>query len=507
MVVPPISRTRADFRRPRPTACAHRLAAVFVTLALLPVAGAAQNVPAAKDAVAAFIDARATSYGSLAQQIFDFAEVGYQEVQSAALLARTLEEAGFTVERGVAGIPTAFVARWRQGSGPVVGILAEYDALPGITQDRLPTRAPLDHMAAGHACGHHLFAAGSVAAAAAAKAWMEQSGQGGEIRVFGTPAEEGGAGKVYMVREGLFEDVDIVLHWHSGDRNDAGAYSTLANKSAKFRFRGVSAHAAASPERGRSALDGVEAMNHMANLMREHVTQETRIHYVITHGGSAPNVVPDFAEVYYFVRHPDPAEVASVFDRISRAAEGAALGTGTEVEIEVLHGIYNLLPNVELQQAVHANLVRVGGVHYDEAERRFAEALHTTFPAGAPGLELAAEVLPFSVMEGAGSWSTDVADVSWVVPTAGLSTATWVPGTATHSWQAIAAGGTSIGEKGMIVAAKALAMTAVDLLTDPALVQRATAEYQGRLPAGWTYVPLLGDRLPPLDYQSGTGGR
>ncbi|MEX2467353.1 MAG: amidohydrolase, partial [Gemmatimonadota bacterium] len=474
-------------------------ALVLTTVMLgVPTGSPAQE---AKATVAEYVDAHAQDFGRLAQDIWDLAEVGYQETESAALLAASLREAGFRVEMGVSGIPTAFVASWRQGEGPVIGILAEYDALPGITQDRVPTRAPLDHRVAGHACGHHLFGAGSVAAAAATKAWMEASGRAGEIRVYGTPAEEGGAGKVYMVREGLFEDVDVVLHWHAGDRNDAGAYSTLANKSAKFRFRGVSAHAAAAPERGRSALDGVEAMNHMVNLMREHVEQETRIHYVITSGGAAPNVVPDFAEAYYYVRHPDPDEVASVFDRITRAAEGAALGTGTSVEVEVLHGIYNLLPNIALQEAMHANLERVGGVHYDERERAFAASLRTSLPDDAPPVASASEVQPFSVMDGAGSWSTDVADVSWVVPTAGMSAATWVPGTATHSWQAVAAGGTTIGEKGMVVAAKTLAMTAVDLLTDPGLIERATGEYRERLPAGWSYEPLLGDRPPPLDYR------
>ena len=478
----------------------HRpLAVLLLAFAALPACAAGQD---AKSAVASFIDERADRYGEVAQKIWDLAEVGYRETESAGLLAATLEDAGFTVEMGVGGMPTAFVARWSQGRGPVIGILAEYDALPGISQERAPERAPVSHQIAGHACGHHLFGAGSVAAAAATKAWMEQSGQAGEIRVYGTPAEEGGAGKVYMVREGLFDDVDIVLHWHAGDRNDAGAYTTLANKSAIFRFSGVSAHAAASPERGRSALDGVEAMNHMVNLMREHVEQETRIHYVITNGGATPNVVPDAAEVYYYVRHPDPAEVASVFQRIERAAEGAAMGTGTTVEVEVMHGIYNLLPNVALQEAVHANLERVGGVTYDAEERRFAEALRRSLPDDAPPIESAEDVQPFSVMEDAGSWSTDVADVSWVVPTAGLSTATWVPGTATHSWQAVAAGGTTIGEKGMVVAAKVLAMTAVDLLTRPSLMERATREYRDRLPEGWTYEPLLGDRPPPLEYRT-----
>lgn len=474
--------------------------ALAAGLILPPVCAEAQDT---RSSLTEFIDAHAAEYGSMAQRIWELAEVGYQEDESARLLASSLTEAGFDVETGVAGIPTAFVASWKQGDGPVVGILAEYDALPGITQSREPTRASLEDAHAGHACGHHLFAAGSVAAAVATKRWMEETGEAGEIRMYGTPAEEGGAGKVYMVREGLFDDADVVLNWHPGDRNDAGAQSTLANKSARFRFSGVSAHAAAAPERGRSALDGVEAMNHMVNLMREHVPQETRIHYVITNGGAAPNVVPDQAEAYYYVRHPDPAEVQSVFDRIAAAAEGAALGTGTTMEIEVMHGIYNLLPNVALQEAMHENLERVGGVEYDEEERAFAERLRETLPSDAPPLASASEVQPFAVVETAGSWSTDVADVSWVVPTAGMSSATWVPGTATHSWQAIAAGGTSIGNKGMIVAAKTLALTAADLLTDPTLLDRARTEHQERLPEGWTYEPLLGDRDPPLNYRDG----
>jgi aminobenzoyl-glutamate utilization protein B len=329
---------------------------------------------------------------------------------------------------------------------------------------------------------------------------MEETGQAGEIRLYGTPAEEGGAGKVYMVRAGLFDDVDVVLHWHAGDANSADARSSLANKSAKFRFSGVSAHAAAAPERGRSALDGVEAMNHMVNLMREHVPQETRIHYVITSGGAAPNVIPDFAEVFYYVRHPDPAQVQSIFERVTDAAEGAALGTGTTVEHEVIHGIYNVLPNVVLQEAIHANLMSVGGVQYTAEERRFAEAIQRSFDS-APPVDQASRVQPMVVNESGGGGSTDVADVSWMVATGGMRAATWVPGTSSHSWQAVAAGGTSIGEKGMIVAAKTLAMTAVDLFTNPALVHDAKQEHAERVPDGWVYRPLLGDRDPPLDYR------
>ncbi|MYC59334.1 MAG: amidohydrolase [Gammaproteobacteria bacterium] len=478
---------------PRP----HALAGGFL-LTLICLSGYAQDD---KDRVAQSIDAKAEHYGEIAQRIWDFAEVGYLENESSALLQRQLADAGFEISASVAGIPTAFVASWRNGDGPVIGILAEYDALPGINQDRNPLRMLVDDKAAAHVCGHHLFGTGSVAAAIATREWMLSNGTEGKIRLYGTPAEEGGAGKVYMVREGLFDDVDVVLHWHAGDANTADATSSLANKSAKFRFSGVSAHAAGAPERGRSALDGVEAMNHMVNLMREHVPMETRIHYVITSGGSAPNVVPDFAEVYYYVRHPDPAQVTQIFDRVVQTAEGAAHGTDTEMSFEVIHGLYNILPNVSLQEAIHANLTRVGGVEYDAEEIEFANILRESLPASAPPIESAARIQPMLVDEEARGGSTDVADVSWAVATGGMRSATWVPGTASHSWQAVAAGGMSIGNKGMIVAAKTLAMTAMDLFTHPELVEAAQAEHAERLPDNWRYEPLVGDRAPPLDYR------
>jgi aminobenzoyl-glutamate utilization protein B len=301
------------------------------------------------------LESRRAHYAEIAKQIWDLAEVGYQEVRSSALLQAELASAGFTVERGVAGMPTAFVASFGTGS-PVIGILAEFDALPGISQQVAAERAPVPGMAAGHACGHHLFGTGSVAAAVAVKEWLERSGTTGTILVYGTPAEEGGAGKVYMVRGGLFDIVDVVLAWHPSDRNDASPSTSLANISAKFRFRGVSAHAAGFPEQGRSALDGVEAMNYMVNLMREHVPEASRIHYVITSGGSAPNVVPDFAEVYYYVRHPDAEIAKSIFDRVVRAAEGAAMGTGTTVEHERIHGVYSMLPNHAIGKILDASL-------------------------------------------------------------------------------------------------------------------------------------------------------
>jgi aminobenzoyl-glutamate utilization protein B len=470
----------------------------WIVVAAVGILAAPAGAQDPKADVAAVVDANRQRAERAALQIWDYAEVGYKEAKSSALLQQQLREAGFSIQAGAAGMPTGFVASYGSGK-PVIGILAEFDALPGITQQAKPERAPAPEKDAGHACGHHLFGAGSTLAAIAVKDWLARSRQPGTIRLYGTPAEEGGAGKVYMVREGLFKDVDVVLHWHASDSNDASHSTSLANKSAKFRFHGVSAHAAGAPERGRSALDGVEAMNHMVNMMREHVPQETRIHYVITQGGSAPNVIPDFAEVFYYVRHPDPQQVQAIFERVAKAAEGAALGTDTRVDHEVIHGIYAVLPNEPLARVMDANLRRVGGVKYDAAERSFAETLRKSLGDNPPPLDKAAEIGPLEFYRSGGS--TDVADVSWVVPTGGLRTARWVPGTPAHSWQAIAAGGTTIGLKGMMVAAKTLAMTAVDLLTTPKLIAEATSAYKAQLPPGWVYKSLVGDRKPPLDYR------
>ncbi len=451
-----------------------------------------------RDQVLASLDRSRDNYGEVARQIWSFAEVGYQEHKSSALLQSELEQAGFRVEKGVAGMPTAFVASYGSGK-PIIGILAEFDALAGLSQDSVPERRPRPDVHAGHACGHHLFGTASTAAAVAVKDWLARSGRSGTIRVYGTPAEEGGSGKVYMVRAGLFNDVDAVLHWHPGDRNSANPSTSLANMSGKFRFRGVSAHAAAAPERGRSALDATEAMNHMVNLLREHVPDYTRIHYVITRGGEAPNVVPDQAEVYYYARHPDAEVVKQIWNRIVKAAEGAALGTETEMTYEITGGVHSLLPNHTLARLMDRNLRKVGGVTYSAEDRQFAEAIRTTLGPAARDLASAAQIEPFE--PGRSGGSTDVGDVSWTVPTVGLSTATWVPGTAAHSWQAVAAGGVNIGTSGMMVAAKTLALTAMDLFQTPAVLRDARAEFEKQRGPDFRYVALVGDRDPPLDYR------
>ncbi len=459
------------------------------------------DISAEDEAIMASIDGRADEYAETAHQIWEWAELGYQERQSSALLQNLLTDAGFVVEVGVAGMPTAFVASYGSGE-PVIGLMGEFDALPGVSQAAVPRQEAREGSANGHACGHHLFGTASAAAAIAVKDWMDENDVTGTIRFYGTPAEEGGAGKVYMVRAGLFDEVDAMLHWHPSDRNAANPSSSLSNKSAKFRFYGNASHAAGAPERGRSALDGVEAMNYMTNLMREHVPQETRIHYVITRGGEAPNVVPAYAEVFYYVRHPERAMVKELFERVVQAAEGAALGTETKMEYEVIHGLYNLMPNEQLARIMHENLSQVGGVHYTEEETAFAEEISESLNRPDVSLSQASAIAPFDPSWTVGAGSTDVGDVSWIVPTAGLRTATWVPGTSAHSWQAVAAGGTSIGEKGMVVAAKTLALTAADLFRNPTICDEARQELNKRIGEDFEYEALLGDREPPLDYRN-----
>ncbi len=444
------------------------------------------------------IDAKYDQYSATAKQIWDYAEVGFQETKSSALLQKMLQDAGFTVQSNVAGMPTAFTATYGSGK-PVIGILGEFDALPGVAQEAVPELKPIPGQVAGHACGHHLFGVASAAASIAIKDWLIANKKQGTIRFYGTPAEEGGSGKVYMVREGLFNDVDVVVNWHPSSANSAGYGSSLANKTGKFRFYGVASHAAASPERGRSALDAVEAMDAMVNMMREHVPQETRIHYVITRGGEAPNVVPAFAEVYYYVRNPKRDNVKSIWERVERAAQGAALGTDTRVEVEVTGGVYDLLGNETLAKDMDANLRIVGGYTYTDQEKQFATKLQESFKDQAQPLESTQTIAPLRTYDG--SASTDVGDVSWVVPTVGLGAATWVPGTAAHSWQAVAAGGTTIGSKGMMIAAKTMALTSIDLFSNPVLVEDAWKEFRKKRGESFKYEALIGTRKPALDYR------
>lgn len=449
-------------------------------------------------AIMADIDRGADMLARNALQIWNYAEVGFQESKSSALLQQQLKSAGFKVEAGVAGMPTAFIASFRTGDGPVIGMLAEYDALPGLPQAAEPVRKPIEGIA-GHGCGHNLFGAASVAAAIATKDWMIAHKIKGELRLYGAPAEEGGSGKVFIVRAGLTKDVSAMIHWHAADSNSASQDSALANISGKFRFHGIAAHAAAAPERGRSALDGVEALDMMVNMMREHVPQETRIHYVITDGGKAPNVVPDTAEVYYYVRHPNQQVVAEIMDRVKKAAEGAAMGTGTTVEFNQVGGTFDLLPNDVLGHVMYDNLKQVVLPAYTTQEQAFISRIQSSFPKGTRMGDGSIEAYRSGGLTPA---STDVGDVSYTTPTVGMVAATWAPGTPPHSWQAVAASGTSVGTKGAVVAAKAMALTAAQLFQSPDTLVAAKAELDRRRGPDFVYRSLLGDLPPALDYRA-----
>ncbi len=443
------------------------------------------------------LDAKQNYYAGVAGQIWGFAELAFLETRSSELLQSELRKAGFKVESGVAGMPTAFVATWGSGK-PVIGFLGEFDALPGLSQEAfVPERKIKINEAPGHGCGHNLFGTGSMAAAIEVKEWMMREKKSGTIRFYGTPAEEAGDAKVFMVKAGLFNDVDAVLTWHPGDRNNAGPSTNLATKSGIFKFYGIAAHAAASPERGRSALDGVEAMNDMVNMMREHTTEPTRIHYVIRKGGEAANVVPAYAEVEYLVRHRDREEVRNVWNRVVKAAQGAALGTETKMEITKITGTFDRLPIEALAKVMQKNLEQVGGVTYTPEEKAFAEKLSQTFGNRSLPLESAAQVQPYGPSHT--NASADTGDVSWVVPVGAMTAATYVPGTPGHSWQAVSCTGSSIGQKGMMVAAKTMAITAYDLLTNPSLLSAARKEFDEKRGSNFKYEPLAEELNPPLD--------
>ena len=433
-----------------------------------------------------------------AQKIWAWAEPGYQETKSSALLSTMLEDAGFSVKRGVAEIPTAFTAEYGSGK-PVIGILGEYDALPGLAQTADPQRKPRDGATYGHACGHHLFGVGSAAAAIAVAERIKAGDLTGTIRFYGCPAEEGGSAKVFMVREGLFKDCDAVLHWHPSSKNTAGDRGSLARIAVKFRFRGTSAHAASAPDQGRSSLDAVELTNHAAQLLREHTPDFTRIHHVITSGGEAPNVVPNFSEVYYYIRHPKASVVRPLYRRLQLCAKAGALATETELEIGFQGGVMEILPNNALAQISMSNLKALNDLKFAPEELEFASRLQQSLPAPAP-LEEIEQVLYQTGSQGAGS--TDVGDVSWVVPTTGFTTACWVPGTPGHSWQAVACGVQPLARKGMNLAARVLAATAWDLYRQPKVLAAAKAEHRERLGKNGYESLIDQDQKPPLDYRN-----
>lgn len=489
---------------------AARQIGVLVLLAILGtgVCGMAQTSgEAEQDAILRRMDRQAAHYGQLSRQIWEFAEVGYKEERSAALLKEELRAAGFRIDDRVAEIPTAFTATYGTGK-PVIGLIGEYDALPGLSQEALPRQAPRSggpgeattSRGAGHGCGHNLFGVAAAFAAIVLKEYLVEHKLSGTIRFYGSPAEEGGSGKVFMARAGVFDDCDAILSWHPADRNGSGTQSTLANINARFRFRGVASHAAASPERGRSALDAVMLMAHAVDLLREHIPSATRIHYIVTRGGDAPNIVPEEAEIFLYARHPEMPVLDGIWQRILRCAEAGALATETQMETKIIGSVFNLLPNGPLAELYDRHLRRVGGVRYGPEERAFAEQLRQTLPQEGL-LPLGSEEQIQPMVSGPGPASTDVGDVSWIAPTAEFRAATYVPGTPAHSWQAVACSGMEIGRRGMVVAAKTLALSGIELLTNPGLVKEARQDFERRR-AGFEYRSRIpADQKPALNYR------
>jgi len=450
----------------------------------------------------------------ISDAIWEYAELGFVEFKSAKLLADELEKNGFQVEREVAEIPTAFVATWGSGK-PVIGIMGEYDALPGVSNKVVPVKDPLIEGGPGHGCGHNVHGVSGLGGALAVKAAMEELKIPGTIKYFGCPAEEMLSGKVWMVRDGVFDGVDACLSHHPSSMNTAGLKSSNANNSVKFHFYGRTAHAAGSPEQGRSALDAVELMNVGVNYMREHIIEKARIHYVIEEGGGQPNVVPDYARVWYLVRAPERDQVDHIYEWVLKIAEGAALMTGTTHEVELAKAIFNLLPNRTLAELVIANMREVGAPTYTEEELEFARKIGETVSKRAKieglraynvpnwekyvDVDLVTDILdPWDegkVMPG----STDVSDVSWNTPTTEFYTTGTVLGSPGHSWRTVATSGMSIGHKSLIFAAKTMAGATLDLMTDADLLKKAQEEYRNRL-AGRRYkTPLPPDAKPPLD--------
>ncbi len=416
------------------------------------------------------------------QALWKFAEVGLEEKQSSTLLIERLRKAGFEVKTGVSGMPTAFVASFGSGQ-PVIGMLAEYDALPGLSQKMSPQREAVVDDAPGHGCGHCGLGTAAVGAVIAAKEAMVKHGLKGTLRLYGTPAEETLIGKVYMTLDGVFDDLDVCLHWHPADRNEAWSGKTKAALSAKFTFHGVTAHASGSPESGRSALDAVELMNAGANFMREHIKEDARVHYVITDGGGAPNVVPAKATVWYYVRSDDHRDVEANFAWLKDIAQGAALMSRTKVTVQVDTDCHEVIVNDPLNTLLVDNLQRLGAPKFTTDEIEFARRLQAPLSAqfGTVFPKALDEEIHRVVRSHKPQGSTDVGDISWRVPTGGLKTACFAADSPGHSWQNVAAIGSSIGEKGVIYATQVLAVTMVDLLEEPAVLATAKADFDAKM--------------------------
>lgn len=458
-----------------------------------------------------WIDDNTPELIALSQSIWEHAEIGLKEQKSSDALVKFLKKEGFSIENGIGGIPSAFIASFGKGK-PIIGFLGEYDALPGLSQKAVPYPEPVERGNPGHGCGHNLLGVGSLGAAVALKHEIEASKLQGTVRYYGCPAEEIAVGKVFMARDGVFNDLDAALTWHPDSLNMVNSATSLALNSVCFAFHGKASHAAGAPHLGISALDAVELMNVGTNFLREHVPQEMRIHYVITSGGKEPNVVPPYAEVWYYVRAPHREDVEKVYQRITKIAEGACLMTGATLEIKFQTGLYDNLPNPVLTRLLDESLREVGVHTFTDAEKEFARKIEESFSPGQKralfqvyhipseylGVTLHEDVAPDFIKGAMLSGSTDVGDVSWIVPTGQIMTTCYVLGTMPHSWQAVAAAGSSIGYKGMITAARTLTFAGYQLMTRPELLAKAQEEFVKAKDNKTYLTPLPNDLKPPL---------
>jgi len=459
----------------------------------------AKLTPLKKQALT-WLDKHFSELSQLNRKIWEFAEIAMEEYRSSALLADYLEKNGFLVQRGVAGMPTAFVAVYGTGK-PVIGILAEYDALPGLSQDTVPYKKPLEKGKPGHGCGHNIFGVASTAAAVALKEVMANNNLSGTIKLFGCPAEETLIGKVFMAREGLFNDLDACIQWHPSSRNGVSLGSSNALNQFEVEFFGKTAHAAGDPWHGRSALDAIELTNVGINYLREHLKPTARIHYVITDGGLAPNVVPDYARAWYYVRDADRESVEEDYRRVLDIIEGAAKMTGTTYKVHFISGVYNLLPNQAGCEVVYSNLLLVGPPSFDEKEDEFAREIQKNLGVEPKGLDKKIQPLKRPGRSWGGG-STDVADVSWITPTTTLGIACKPLGTPGHHWSTVACGGMSIGHKAMMTAGKVMALTGLDFLTKPEILKKMREEWLKKTEGKPYRSPLPPDLEPPVKPKS-----
>ena len=471
-------------------------AALIISCLCISFTISAQKLSSTKKAIIASVEKHQENLIKISDDIWALAEEAFQENQSSKILSDYAEKQGFKVERGVAGMPTAFVATYGSGK-PVISVLGEFDALPGISQKAQPTKAPLNDGAAGHGCGHNLFGAGSLGAAIAIKELIESGKIKGTIKFFGTPSEEKYFGKIWMVREGLWDDVDVNISWHPSASIKADVQSSLALVDFKVEFFGQAAHASADPWNGRSASDALEIYTTGINYYREHVKPTVRMHYHIQDGGQVVNVVPDYSKLWMRVRDTKRSGMMPVYERVMKMAEGAAIMANVDYKVSLISGIYEVLVNREGGKIMQSNLELLGPITYTNDETAFGKKIQEV--TGKEQIGMDSKIKPLEeTREHPGGGSTDVGDVSWNVANINLGVTTAPKDTPWHSWAVVACGGMSIGHKGMLYASKAMAMTMTDLFENPDMVTKVKAEYKERKGTE-VYKAIIPEGPPPIN--------